>query len=72
LKRFFRTGKRQYQSDYYAKYKARLDKRKDIDDKVAKEKQLAIDAIDKDINRRIDCDFNHSLVSRMLDKCSRW
>ena len=72
FKKSFHCGKHQYQSDYYAKYKARLDRKKDIDDKIAKEKQLAIEAIDKDINVRLDSAAGFDLVSRMLDRCSRW
>ena len=41
-------AKKKYQSKYYADYKERLRKRQAIDAKIAKDKQLAIDAIDKD------------------------
>jgi len=72
LKKFFHCGKQQYQSDYYAEYKARLDKQKGIDTKITKEKQLAIDAIDKDVNNRLDGAAGFDLVARMLNRCSHW
>ena len=70
VKRVF--TKKKYQSKYYADYKERLRKRKAIDEKIAKDKQLAIKAIDEDVNRRLNGSAGFDLVARMLHRCSHW